>query len=54
VRTFVRTVTGAIRRLGGRGAASNAHLEVVRTRRAHDELERQLPRLPDPEPRRAA
>jgi hypothetical protein len=47
-------VTGVIRRLGGRGAAANAHVEISNARRSVDELERQLPRLPDPDPRRAA
>lgn len=54
VRTLLTRLAASLRRLGGAGAARNAHLEVDRVARRGAELDRQLQRVSDPTTRRAA
>ncbi len=50
----VRNLIEKTRQLSGTGAVRNAHLEVEKTSQSVVELERQLTRVRDPGPRRAA
>jgi hypothetical protein len=54
MRAMMRNLIEKARRLTGSGAVRNAHLEVDRTRRSVVELDRQLQRVCEPNPRRAA
>ena len=54
MRTLLRNVMRRARRLSGTGAIRNARLEVDGAARSVVELDRQLRRVCDPTPRRAA
>jgi hypothetical protein len=54
MRTLLRNLARAARRWSGTGAVHNARLEVDRASRSVVELERQLERVFEPPPRRAA
>ncbi|HUY23545.1 MAG TPA: hypothetical protein VMV22_14530 [Acidimicrobiales bacterium] len=54
MRMRLRNLFEAARQLSGTGATNNAHLEVDRAARSVVELDRQLRRVCDPTPRRAA
>lgn len=52
--TIIKIVADAMRRLAGPGAADNAAHEVDRALRAAVDVDAQLRRTPEPQPRRAA
>ena len=54
MRTLLRNLFEAARQWSGSGAIRNAHLEVDRAARSVVELDRQLRRVCDTPPRRAA
>ena len=54
MRTMMRNLIEKARRLSGAGAVRNAHLEVDHINRSVVELDRQLQRMREPNPRRAA
>jgi len=54
MRTMLRSIMKAARRMSGTGAVRNARLEVDGAARSVVELDRQLRRVVDPTPRRAA
>ena len=54
MRAMVRKMTKRVRRWSGAGAVHNARLEVDRAARSVIELDRQLRRVTDTPPRRAA
>ena len=54
MRAVMRDMIDKARRLTGTGAVRNAYLEVEDTSRSVIEIDRQLKRVCDPSPRRAA
>jgi len=54
MRALMRNMIEKTRRLSGTGAVDNAHKELDRTTRSVVELDRQLRRVCQPDPRRAA
>jgi hypothetical protein len=54
MRAMLRNLIEKTRRLSGVGAERNAHLELDSATRSVVELDRQLRRVCDPTPRRAA
>jgi hypothetical protein len=54
MRALIRTIVEKARRLSGTGAERNAHMEVAHAHRTVIELDRQLRRVCETPPRRAA
>jgi hypothetical protein len=54
MRALMRKLIEKSRRLSGTGAERNAHMEVVRAHQTVAELDRQLQRVCETPPRRAA
>ncbi|HEY5025512.1 MAG TPA: hypothetical protein VII76_11100 [Acidimicrobiales bacterium] len=54
MRAMMRNLIEKSRRLGGSGAARNAHMEIVQANRSVVELDRQLHSVCETPPRRAA
>jgi hypothetical protein len=54
MRAMLRNVTRRVRRWSGSGAVHNARLEVDRASRSVTEIDRQLRRVTETPPRRAA